>query len=199
MSDIYKTRLTLLKKIQDKDDQHAWQEFIDIYKKYIYAIIREVGIPAHDVEDILQRIMLSLWKRLPEMDAEEIRRFRSYLGKMTQNAIYEYMRQKGQRAQRLEKASNDPELGYSKSTDLPEINEIAQREWEQYLTNMALENISQQFSGNAIEVFKLSMQGLDLDKIAEKLDVKAHSVYRLRSRVKERLIQEIKCLRSELE
>jgi len=199
MSDIYKTRLTLLKKIQDKDDQHAWQEFIDIYKKYIYAIIREVGIPVHDVEDILQRIMLSLWKRLPEMDAEEIRRFRSYLGKMTQNAIYEYMRQKGQRAQRLEKASNDPELGYSKSTDLPEINEIAQREWEQYLTNMALDNISQQFSGNAIEAFKLSMQGLDLDKIAEKLDVKAHSVYRLRSRVKERLIQEVKRLRSELE
>ena len=199
MNDVYKTRLTLLKKIQDQNDQHAWEEFIEIYKKYIYAIIRQVGVPQHDVEDILQRIMLSLWKRLPEMDAQEIRRFRSYLGRITQNAIYEYMRQKGQRAQRLEKVSKDPEFGYLKSSDLPEINEIAQREWEQYLTNMALENISKQFAGNAIEAFKMSMAGIDLDLIAEKIGVKAHSVYRLRSRVKERLIQEVKRLRAELE
>ena len=199
MDDVYKTRLTLIKKIQDQHDEKAWEEFIEIYKKYVYAIIREVGIPQHDVEDILQRVMLNLWKRLPEMEADEIRRFRSYLGRMTQNAIYEYMRKKGQRAVRLEKAVNNPDLNYDKSVDLPEINEIVKREWEHYLTNLAMENISQQFAGNAIEAFTLSMKGMELDAIAEKLNIKPHSVYRLRSRVKERLIQEVKRLRSELE
>lgn len=199
MDDVYKTRLTLIKKIQDQHDEKAWEEFIEIYKKYVYAIIREVGIPQHDVEDILQRVMLNLWKRLPEMEADEIRRFRSYLGRMTQNAIYEYMRKKGQRASRLEKAVNNPDLNYTKSIDVPEINEIAQREWEHYLTNLAMENISRQFAGNAIEAFTLSMKGMELDEIAEKLKIKSHSVYRLRSRVKERLIQEVKRLRSELE
>ena len=129
MIDAYKTRLTLIKKIQDRNNDEAWEEFIEIYKKYVYAIIRKVGIPLHDVDDILQRVMLRLWKRLPEMQAGEIRRFRSYLGRITQNTIFEYMRKKGQRACRLEKAINNPNFNYSDSLVLPVLNEIIQREW----------------------------------------------------------------------
>ena len=43
------------------------------------------------------------------------------------------------------------------------------------------------------------MQGETLEDIALHLDIKSHSVYRLRSRVKERLIKEIRRLRLELE
>ena len=62
-----------------------------------------------------------------------------------------------------------------------------------------MEKVTNQFSGSAIQAFKLSMQGMNLNDVAAKLNIKAHSVYRLRSRVKERLIQEVKLLRLELE
>ncbi|WDE98582.1 sigma-70 family RNA polymerase sigma factor [Lentisphaera profundi] len=199
MDDIYKTRLTLLKKIQDKNDEAAWEEFIEIYKNYIYAIIRKVGVPQDDIEDIMQRIMIKIWTQLPKMDTDEIRRFRSYLGKICQNAIFDFIKIKTTQAQRMENIASNPEASSLKTMDLPEINEIAQQEWEQHLSNLAFENISTQFSGHAIEAFKMSMEGLSSEDIAEKLGIKSHSVYRLRSRVKERLIQEVRRLRQELE
>ena len=199
MDDIYKTRQTLLKKIQDQDDQQSWEEFIEIYKNYIYAIIRKIGVPADDVEDIMQRIMLKLWKQLPKMDTYEIRRFRGYLSKVVQNSIFDFIKIKTQQSKKIDLLIAHPDASSLRTNDSPEIHEIAQKEWEQYLSNLALKNISEQFSGNAIEAFKMSMQGETLEDIALHLDIKSHSVYRLRSRVKERLIKEIRRLRLELE
>ncbi len=199
MDDIYKTRQTLLKKIQDQDDQQSWEEFIEIYKNYIYAIIRKIGVPADDVEDIMQRIMLKLWKQLPKMDTYEIRRFRSYLAKVVQNSIFDFIQIKTKQSKKIDLLIANPDVPSLRTKDSPEIHEIAQKEWEQYLSNLALKNISEQFSGNAIKAFKMSMQGETLENIALHLDIKSHSVYRLRSRVKERLIIEIRRLRLELE
>jgi len=199
MDDIYKTRQTLLKKIQDQDDQQSWEEFIEIYKNYIYAIIRKIGVPADDVEDIMQRIMLKLWKQLPKMDTYEIRRFRGYLSKVVQNSIFDFIKIKTQQSKKIDLLIAHPDAASLRTNGSPEIHEIAQKEWEQYLSNLALKNISEQFSGNAIEAFKMSMQGETLEDIALHLDIKSHSVYRLRSRVKERLIKEIRRLRLELE
>ena len=82
---------------------------------------------------------------------------------------------------------------------VPAIEHIAEREWEIHLKNMALENIEPLFSGKAVEVFKLSLTGMSVEEIASKLELKENSVYRLKNRVKERLIQEIIHLREELE
>ena len=73
------------------------------------------------------------------------------------------------------------------------------KEWEIYITNMALERIKEQFNGNAIEVFKMSLAGIPVDEIAEKLDIKENTTYRLKNRVKSKLIDEIEKLRFELE
>ena len=49
------------------------------------------------------------------------------------------------------------------------------------------------------DAFRLSLKGKAVEEIAEELDLKENSVYRLKNRVKERLIQEIRHLREELE
>ena len=51
MDDIYKTRKTLLIRVKDQYNDDAWSEFSEVYKRYIYAIIRRMNINAVDADD----------------------------------------------------------------------------------------------------------------------------------------------------
>ncbi len=197
--DQYKTRATLIQRVQNQQDEQSWDEFVQVYRRYIYAIIRSMNISEHDTEDILQQVLINLWNGLPKMDCNKIKRFRSWLSTVTKNCVTDFIRKRTREANRLEKAGKDDTLTYLKAIRLPEIDDIAEREWEIHLTNMALENIEPLFSGKAVDAFRLTLQGKGVDEIAQILNLKENSVYRLKNRVKERLIQEIRHLRAELE
>ena len=55
------------------------------------------------------------------------------------------------------------------------------------------------FSGKAIRVFSLSLDGMSVEQIAEQLNLQKTSVYTLRNRVKARYIKEIHALMGQLE
>jgi RNA polymerase sigma factor (sigma-70 family) len=198
-NDQYQTRATLIQRVQNQQDEQSWEEFVRVYRRYIYAIIRSMNISEHDTEDILQQVLINLWNSLPKMDYNKINRFRSWLSTVTKNCVTDFIRKRTREAKRLEKAGKDTTLTYLKAIRLPEINDIAEREWEIHLTNLALENIEPLFSGKAVDAFRLTLKGKAVDEIARELDLKENSVYRLKNRVKERLIQEIRHLRDELE
>ncbi|HEY5654118.1 MAG TPA: RNA polymerase sigma factor [Pontiella sp.] len=193
--DLYQTRATLIERVQNQQDEKSWEEFVHIYRRYIYAIIRSMNISEHDAEDILQQVLLKLWNSLPEMNCGKIKRFRSWLSTITKNCVTDFIRKRTRDANRLEKAGKDETLSYLKAIRLPEINDIAEREWEFHLTNLALENIEPLFSGKAVDAFRLTLQGKSIEEVAKELNLKENSVYRLKNRVKERLIQEVKHLR----
>ena len=197
--DPYNTRATLIQRVQNQQDEQSWAEFVEIYRRYIYAIIRSMNISEHDTEDILQQVLINLWNSLPKMDYQKIKRFRSWLSTVTKNCVTDFIRKRTREANRLEKAAKDNTLIYLKTIRLPEIDSIAEREWEIHLTNLALNNIEPLFSGKAVAAFRLTLQGRSVEEIATELDLKENSVYRLKNRVKERLIQEIVHLRTELE
>ncbi len=199
MEDQYQTRATLIQRVQNQHDEKSWAEFVRVYRRYIYAIIRSMNISEHDTEDILQQVLINLWNSMPKMDYNKINRFRSWLSTVTKNCVTDFIRKRSREANRLEKAGQDDTLTYLKAIRLPEIDDIAEREWEIHLTNLALENIEPLFSGKAVDAFRLTLQGKSVEQIAVELDLKDNSVYRLKNRVKERLIQEIRHLRDELE
>lgn len=199
MDDQYNTRATLIQRVQNQHDDASWDEFVRVYRRYIYAIIRSMNISEHDTEDILQQVLINLWNGLPKMDYRKIKRFRSWLSTVTKNCVTDFIRKRTREANRLEKAGKDDTLTYLKTIRLPEIDNIAEREWEIHLTNLALENIEPLFSGKAVDAFRLTLEGKEVAEIAKLLDLKENSVYRLKNRVKERLIQEIRHLREELE
>ena len=82
---------------------------------------------------------------------------------------------------------------------MPEIDEIADKEWEAYLTSMAMKTLRSAYTGRAIEVFQKSLEGLTVDIISVDLGISIQSVYTLKARVKQSLIKEITRLRSDLE
>ncbi len=197
--DSYNTRRTLIERVKNQHDDDSWGEFVQVYQDYIYAIIRRMGINQHDADDLLQQVLLNLWNTLPQLDFDRIKRFRSVLSNITRHRVIDFMRKRGNEAKRLEKTAQEEILHYLSTLNLSEIDVIADREWKIHLTNLAIEKVAPRFSGQAVNIFRMSLKGLGVKEIASELGLKENSVYRLRNRVKACLIEEVDRLREDLE
>lgn len=200
MASTYLTRHTLLDRIRDPQDSEAWKDFIDFYKNYIYFIIRSMGIKPQDADDILQQVSLKLWKNLPtHLHDPQKGKFRAWVSTITKNTVLSYIKKQETQARKLDQAGQKEELTYLNTIKLPEINKIAQQEWEVFITNTALENLVERFTPQAIEAFKMHIEGVPADQSAAELEVSRDSVYKYISRVKVRFIEEIGILREQMD
>ena len=198
-SDVYKTRQTLLKRLHDKYDNDSWKEFVDTYRNYIYVVIRRMGIDEADAEDIVQQVLMKLWEKLPEFCYDDKKRFRSFVAAITRNKVNDFIRSRKAESARLDKKLQESIEAGLNNINLPQVEVIAQREWELFITNMAMKNIRSSFKGNAVEVFEKMLAGMPVDEIAARLDIKINTVHQLNKRVRDRMIEEIQRLKLELE
>jgi RNA polymerase sigma-70 factor (ECF subfamily) len=198
VDDPYPTRITLIQRVQNQHNDLAWEEFYGMYSPYVHSIMIRMNVEAGDAEDLRQQIMLKLLKSLPKLDLQQLS-FRNYLSTITKNTVLNFIRSRKRRVGREEKALSDSTCDYLNSIRLPEIEEIEEDEWRIYLTHLAMQNIELLFSKNAITVFKLSLQGLTAQQIAEQEEMNLSSVNTLKSRVKSRFKSELEQLKKELE
>ena len=192
---MYNTRQSLLLKICQQHDDESWETFADLYRNYIYVIIRRMNISHEDCQDLSQDILLQLWNKLPEFSYEPNKaKFRTWLCRVVRNHALNFIKASSRRHEKKEMAAGEVD-----STDQSEIDTMMQKEWEIYLTNLAMARLRDKFNGQAIEAFELSLKGESIAAIAQKLKLQEQSVYKLKSRVKDRLISEIKQLRHDME
>jgi RNA polymerase sigma factor (sigma-70 family) len=200
MASTYVTRHTLLERIRDPQDSEAWKEFIDFYKNYIYVIVRSMNINPHDADDILQQVTLKLWKNLPEHLHDPSKgRFRAWVSTVTKNTVISFIKKQKTHFKKLDQAKQIEATNYLKDIKVPEIEKIAQVEWEIFITNTALENLEERFTEQAIQAFKMHVNGKSPEETSKDLGVSRDSVYKYISRVKVRFIDEITYLRQEMD
>ncbi|MAW39505.1 MAG: hypothetical protein CMF27_01050 [Kiritimatiellaceae bacterium] len=194
--DVYMTRDTLLHRVQEQFDEMAWHDFIAQYQGYIYTIINRMNIRATDVDDLYQKILIKLWKKMPELDLEKMNRFRSYLAAVVRNCVHDYFRTM-MRENRREEAFIEHESSMGARVSQPDIDRVIKLEWHNHVAAEAFKNVSIYFSEQAIDVFKRSLTE-DIKEIAADFDIPLSTAYRLRSRVKASLLKEISALNTYL-
>ena len=196
----YATRLTLLTRAKDQKDDSAWVEFIDYYKKYIFAIIKSVNIGNSDAEDILQMVIVKLWKVLPEFQYEEGKNgFRFWVARITKNEVYSFLRKSKSQSSRIDSFKNEPDREYMNDQQVTDIDEIAEREWRTFIMNEAFAAIEKQFTEQAMQAFHMKASGKSVKEISEALQVKEVTIYKYVNKVKVRLIHKIDQLKKELD
>ncbi len=195
----YLTRQTLIQRARDPQDEAAWEEFISLYKNFIYHLLHKMNINANDFDDMVQLVLMKLWEGLKNYDSSR-GKFRSWLGRLTKNAVINYLDKQMRQNHRKEEIRNTQELEFQiKNYQGGELEQLIEDEWQAYVTSIAFDNIKELFSGMAIEAFLLSQQGVTAVQIAVRLDLKKESVYVLVSRVKSKFIDEMRRLIRELE
>ena len=198
MSEQYNTRETLLQKLQKAEDEHSWDDFVKYYEGYIYVVIRSFGVDMTTSKDLLQDVLVKVWKALPKFEYQNEKcRFRTWLCVLIRNTTYNYFKSKANR-QNLQNVSGDDLLETLHMISEPEIDKIAELEWKSYVSNMAWSNVKDSFSDVARQVFEDAMNEEDNTSIAEKYDIPESSVRVHKSRIRKVMIKEIARLNLEL-
>ncbi len=196
---IYRTRATLLIKLRDSHDDAAWADFAYYYRNYIYNIARRMNLGHDDANEIVQLVLLKSWNKLGEFNYDsEKGRFRGWLCRVTGNVIRNFYRDQKKRYVSIEEFKTDDGRDTLEQFTEPEIEKIADEEWEEYVPALAWKNVRKSFEENAQKTYDLLLEGKSPEEIAAALGISKNTVYTHKKRIKEKLLPEIKRLKAEL-
>ncbi|NQZ56498.1 MAG: RNA polymerase sigma factor [Lentisphaeraceae bacterium] len=192
------TRLTLLQKLQKPDNENSWDDFVKYYEGYIYVVIRNFGFDSEDSEDLLQDVLVKVWKALPKYNYQQGKcRFRTWLCVIIRNTVFNFydLRVNKNKAKNVSLSHTLNELEMISEA---EIDKLAKREWENYVSNMAWENLKKDFSEISRQVFEASLDEDNNSLIAARFTIPESSVRVYKMRVRKALLKEIVRLNQEL-
>lgn len=196
MKSNWDTRLSLIQRAKCQDDEDAWDEFVHCYKPFIYYFLKSYDVPLNDSDDLVQEILLKLWKNLQKYETGGAK-FRTWLSTVIRNETISYFRH--QAAAKNSAVFTSDKLEFLSPFEMPDIDEKVEQEWKNYIAKMAFERIEKTYKGQAFEVFQLSLKGYSQEEIVEKTGLTGNSIHTLKSRVKQSFTREVRRLVADLE
>lgn len=179
------TRETLLIKLQNQNDDHAWSEFSEIYRGFIWSVLIKMDIPKHDQEDLVQDVLLKAWKALPEFEYNRSQgKFRNWLSFVTSNTARTYFRTFNKKSKLFCSTETD-------HAEESEIDKITETEWKKFISKMAWDKVSTTLSDPVKDTFNLFSQGLSPQEVSDKLDIPYNTVCVYKKRVINKISKEI--------
>jgi RNA polymerase sigma-70 factor (ECF subfamily) len=184
------TRHSLLLRAQ-AGEANAWKDLTDLYRPLIIAWLNRQGVPAGDLEDLSQDVLLSVVKNLPTFEhSGHLGAFRSWLRTIVCSRTSDYWRAGG--------ASNKASGGSGAAAVLQQIadpDSDLNRQWDEehdrFVLGCLLDQVEEEFEPVTLRAFRrLALDGASGAEVAEELGLSVSAVYVAKSRVLQRIRQE---------
>jgi len=186
------TRETLLMRVRRQYDEAAWKEFDYYYRGYVHNIALHMGLNHHDAEEVVQTVMVQLWKKLPEFEYDSRKgRFRGWLCTVTANVAKTMIQRKSRDLDRLTPGEQEELASYLHEIKATPGDEMAEQEWRTYVITLAWKRVQEEFGENEKAALEMVSQGMGVDEISQKLGITTSSVYVYKKRVTDRLKLEV--------
>lgn len=180
------TSASLLLKLKSAHDGQAWSRFVKLYTPLIYFWGRKFGLSAEDAADLVQDVLTHLLKKLPEFQYDQSRSFRGWLRTITLN--------KWRDKCRLKKLpmENSSQTALGRIVDPVAAESFWENEYRQALMNRAIELMRSEFTETTWQAcHQYVIEGKAAAVVAENLGVSVWTVYAAKSRLLNRLRQEL--------
>jgi len=180
------TSSSLLVRLRRLDDQNAWDRFVRLYTPLIYAWSRRVGLQPQDAADLVQDVLTTLVRKLPEFNYQQTGSFRAWLRSITLNRWRDVCRRK---------AARPTEQAGEQIVDVPtpaDEDSLAEAEYRAHLVARALELMQTEFQPATWKAcWELVVVGRTAADIARELQISENAVYLAKGRVLRRLRKEL--------
>jgi RNA polymerase sigma-70 factor (ECF subfamily) len=184
------TRQSLLLRAQT-GEENAWKDLTDLYRPLILGWLNRQGVPARDLEDLSQDILLSLVKHLPTFQHSGNRgAFRSWLRTIVCSRTTDYWR--------AVDPGSRPSGGSGATAALQQIEDPdsdLNRQWDEehdrYVLKCLLDLMEEEFEPITLRAFRrVALDGVSGAEAAQELGLSVSAVYVARSRVLQRIRRE---------
>ena len=176
------TRTSLLRRVKDPRDAHAWREFVELYRPLLVRYSRARGLSHNDAEDIAQSCLETITRKMPEFEYDRRRgRFRGWLKTMVNRRIQDALQQRKECA-----AKTDDFMRPQDRERSPE--EIWEQAWLEEHLAYCLRQIRPRLEHKTYEAFqRYAIHQWPVDEICQQLGMTRNQVYIAKTRVTQRL------------
>lgn len=181
------TRMSVLMRARNQQDPEAFGEFFGIYAPLLTTFVRSRGVSEHDSDDVVQELLLKLWRRLPTLQFDPQRgRFRSYLWRAALNEIADWHRRNSRHQhQDLDADSRIREL---EQDSLPDPDAEFEEALRRRIVEIALERLENELKPDAWQKFSRHyLEGIDARTVAKEHNCTPNVVFVTVSRVRQKL------------
>lgn len=191
MTSIPETRASLIVRLPNANDAGAWTEFAEIYEPFVYQYARRRGLQDSDARELVQEVFLGVAKAVRRWEPDTKRaKFRTWLFRIARNQLLTLIgrRQREQVVdsgawQEIEGALGEAN-GFAGSAD--------ELEYRREVFCWASRQVQRSVKPETWAAFwQTSVAGRAVEEVARQLDVAKGVVYVARSRVIQKLRNEI--------
>ncbi len=184
------TRQTLLLRAQTGETD-AWKALTDLYRPLILGWLNRQGVPARDLEDLSQEVLLSVVKQLPGFEHSGHRgAFRTWLRTIVCRRPADYWRAIDMDTQA--QGGSGATVALQQLADpTSELNRQWDEEHDRYVVHCLLDRVEEEFEPITLQAFRrLALDGVSGAEAAQELGLSVSAVYVAKSRVLARIRQE---------
>lgn len=190
MAETPETCESLLLRIHDSLDRDAWSEFVSIYQPLIYRVGRKHGLQDADAQNLTQEVLQKVGRQASSWKPGPRGSFRRWLATVAKNTAIDLLR----------RVAPDSAHGGTSMQEIlhlvPAPNDASElkfrRELEREAFRWAARRIRTEFAETTWTAFWETMvEGEPCAEVADRLGRSLGAVYTARSRVMQRLVEEL--------
>jgi RNA polymerase sigma-70 factor (ECF subfamily) len=188
MSETPPTRLSLLVRLRDSQDELAWAEFMDVYAPLLHGFICKQGLQDADAADLTQEVLHVVARSIKALDYDPRRgTFRGWLFTVVRNKLRTFLLQR----RRHGRGSGDSavqELLAEQPAPEEDLADEWERECERRRFAWAAEHVRGEVQDSTWQAFwRTAVEGQRGQEVAAALGISVAAVYLAKSRVMVRL------------
>ncbi|HBE67205.1 MAG TPA: hypothetical protein DDW52_03555 [Planctomycetaceae bacterium] len=179
------TRSSLIANLQTATNQDAWHDFVELYEPFIYRQAVASGLQPADAGEVVQGVLLAVSQAIGGFTPDAGRaRFRTWLYAVGRNICL-------QQLGRLRRNQTQP-LPEALDIDDSAVDRVMQLDLRRRAFRWAADRVRGSFTDRTWHAFwRSSVDHVAVADVARELDMSVGAVYIARSRVMERLRQEV--------
>jgi len=184
------TSVSLLERLTGAPTDDDWRRLHDLYQPLLRAWMTRAGVPASDVDDLVQEVLLVVFRKVAAFEWRGQGAFRAWLRTILAHQLRDYFR--GQKNRPIATGVSDFQswLDELESHDSA-LSRLLDREHDEHVVASLLRTVQGDFAPVTWQAFLRHVQeGEPAGQVAEALGLSLNSVLLAKSRVLKRLRQE---------
>jgi RNA polymerase sigma factor (sigma-70 family) len=186
------TRISLLARLHDLQDERAWVEFTEIYRPLIQRLARQRNVREADAADLVQEVFQAVVGAMERQVFDPERgSFRSWLFTIARNLAVNFVIRQARQPQGTGDTDTRNLLDALEAAS-PEDSAVFDVEYQRQLLSWAIEQVKDEFSDLAWRVFwRVGVEGQEASEAARAVGTTVGTVYHYKSRIMARLRRKI--------
>lgn len=200
-----KTRVTLVHKLHDLEDDQSWTRFYDDYAGLIFSCARKMGLSESESDEALQTTMIKIARHIPSFVYDPQKgSFKAWLMRIAKNVIIDGFRLRKAymvSENELEALQGDD----SRMTAYLErvsggnnMEDVWKKEWQKHVHDAAVDRVKQRVDPKHFQIYEcLTVQEWTYEDAAQFFGKKANHVGVIKTRISEEIQEEARKLLAE--